>query len=433
MRTAFGTSSSGLPTFEVLILAGFCRTTSLTNLGEQRLNTVDPENMSWAEAGRLLMRTERYLRLLRRVALGPAAKPPRLVIIPAGVLAQYEAQGHNPRWGPIALASSGRGARCCVQLWHWLEATVALQARQRAFLSLLSATFPEWTPVFTELSFEEQRVKMQIAILATASKCIQKALNEERSQIVIGVLSDELSRLATESEGYIAELEEIIGRRLGLFDVQAQREATALLEVCTAGAGLEEEDSALRTELAQMDVEACLRAQEDWRLAALRRRVNNVRSKLAANQERHIVLRNQLQINEHLRKTSIKITARLCMLTKAIGENRFASVLLRARMETLVSAVRRADLPQDKAGAFSALEEELATLRAEGERLALKLVTELSAVANEWATGMRAYEEKCAACCRKFEPSVRELEENRREVSQKSNIRSRIVTLAELV
>lgn len=45
-----------------------------------------------------LARSERFLRLVRSLAFGPAARPPRVVQVPDSVVLLNQALSTNPRW-----------------------------------------------------------------------------------------------------------------------------------------------------------------------------------------------------------------------------------------------------------------------------------------------------------------------------------------------
>lgn len=59
---------------------------------------MDGDNLSWLEAAKMVNRAERFMRLIRTMAFGPGAKPPRLVQVPSNANLMYIAQAKNPRW-----------------------------------------------------------------------------------------------------------------------------------------------------------------------------------------------------------------------------------------------------------------------------------------------------------------------------------------------
>jgi len=59
---------------------------------------IDGENLTWLQAAKMVNRAERFMRLVRLMAYGPGAKPPRLVQLPNAANLLFSAQARNPRW-----------------------------------------------------------------------------------------------------------------------------------------------------------------------------------------------------------------------------------------------------------------------------------------------------------------------------------------------
>ena len=62
---------------------------------------------------KLLNRTERFLRTLRSLAFGPAAHPPRQIIVTSDLQALYDSLDvqNNPNWCVEYLAAEGLGSK----------------------------------------------------------------------------------------------------------------------------------------------------------------------------------------------------------------------------------------------------------------------------------------------------------------------------------
>ena len=56
------------------------------------------EDLTWELAAKMVNRSERFIRLIRAVAYGPGAKPPRLLQLSSEGNLLYAAQGKNPLW-----------------------------------------------------------------------------------------------------------------------------------------------------------------------------------------------------------------------------------------------------------------------------------------------------------------------------------------------
>lgn len=107
---------------------------------------VDGELLNWRQSSMLLMRSDRFIRLVRAMAHGAAAKPPRLITLPQSVNILYAAQLQNEHWQLETFEELGMGSKVCCKLFIWLRSILEVATRQAEFSSFISSSFPDWLP-----------------------------------------------------------------------------------------------------------------------------------------------------------------------------------------------------------------------------------------------------------------------------------------------
>jgi hypothetical protein len=111
---------------------------------------VDSEDMNWIDAYKVCNRSERLLRIIRALAYGPTATPPRLLHISPSASLLFQAQQSNPRWNVHTFETMGSGSKFACQLFHWLTSVVEIAQRQQEFLAFIASSFPDWLPTMYE-------------------------------------------------------------------------------------------------------------------------------------------------------------------------------------------------------------------------------------------------------------------------------------------
>lgn len=124
------------------------------NLQIRHYQELDGAKLNWRQAGKIMNRSERFIRLVRVVAFGCGAKPPRLIQLSDEGNRLFMAQSNNPYWNIRTFETMGLGSRICCQLFKWLSSMVEVSKRQQEFLSLIATAFPDWLPKLQE----QQRV-----------------------------------------------------------------------------------------------------------------------------------------------------------------------------------------------------------------------------------------------------------------------------------
>lgn len=153
--------ATSLPPDEVLHLIRLCTMmiqASRGNLGladytflnDRQFDEVDGEHLTWVQAGKVVNRSERFLRQVRLLAYGPGSKPPRLVSIPSNATLLATAMAGNPRWAVSTFEHMGMGSKICCQLFKWVSSVTNVASRQQEFLSLIASSFPDWLPKLYE-------------------------------------------------------------------------------------------------------------------------------------------------------------------------------------------------------------------------------------------------------------------------------------------
>jgi hypothetical protein len=107
--------------------------------------------VTWAQASKILLRSERFLRMVRSLAFAPSSQPPLVINVPSEVHSLYEAQGNNPKWNLETFSSIGLGRKLCTELFLWLSNMIQIAEKQDQFISYLTSSFPDWIQKFHEL------------------------------------------------------------------------------------------------------------------------------------------------------------------------------------------------------------------------------------------------------------------------------------------
>lgn len=191
---------------------------------------VEGETMTWHEGVKMLNRSERILRMMRSLAFGPAAKPPRIVSLSATAKLMLAGLGASPRWRRETFENMGMGCKFCMQLFDWLNSIGTVASRQSEFLPFLASSFPDWLPQLHDLQREKRRADFEREINL---RCIQ-ALQEFRSRSaddmrIVKLLDEATRKLNIENKAFSEEMAESDAREAGLMKQQASREDLAIV------------------------------------------------------------------------------------------------------------------------------------------------------------------------------------------------------------
>ena len=129
----------------------------------------DGATLNWEEAGKMVNRSERFIRLLRVLAHGPGAKPPRLILIPESAKLLHNAMRGNPKWKLETFEGMGTGSKLCSHLFTWVEGIIDVATRQQSFLTFIATSFPDWLRELNELQASSRSFEFNVAI---NSRCI---------------------------------------------------------------------------------------------------------------------------------------------------------------------------------------------------------------------------------------------------------------------
>jgi hypothetical protein len=173
--------------------------TSYDFINQRYFYDIDGQAMGWMESGKLCVRSNRLLHILRSLTYGPTSKPPRLLYIPKTAMKLYYQLKYMSNWNLTSLQSIGAGSRCCCQLYSWLTSIVDVHYKQPEFLSYLTSTFPDWLRDLFQ--YRETRRKCEFD-LALRLHCDELLATEEK------LAKDRLSALKKGKDLDQAELRE---------------------------------------------------------------------------------------------------------------------------------------------------------------------------------------------------------------------------------
>jgi len=191
---------------------GLVGLTTYSFMNTRYYGEVDGEHLTWEQAAQYLNRSERFLRMVRSLAFGPAARPPRVIQVPDTVALLNVALKNNPRWTLDTFELMGGGAKAATQLYKWFINMVIVADQQKVFIQFLSNSYPAWLPKFMELQRGMRKYEFEIAM---AQRCLdrlddalvgvsdfffKKAVETHHSQItdMLGGHKDEFERYSYE-------------------------------------------------------------------------------------------------------------------------------------------------------------------------------------------------------------------------------------------
>lgn len=381
---------------------------------------IDGQDLTWLQAAKMVNRSERFMRLVRLMAFGPGAKPPRLVQLPNAANLLYSAQARNPRWNYQTFENMGMGSKICVQLYKWLTSIVEVAARQQEFLALIASSFPDWLPKLHEYQKSARSAEMEIEL---NKKCIQ-VLNVFKEQTqddytLAAVLEGEMNLVKRAEKDAKVRMRHTLADIDKLKDDQSSREIYALeaMEKKVEESQQELDDLVIQyhdsVQLAASGERAAIEALPD-----LRHRLTNQRLKVTELDGQRKVLQNQVEGNRQKRKDPARLTPEIMVKTQIAGEEKAAYVTALVKTRTMLtsSGVKHAeDLPGHLLDIYDDLEREEAALKAQARRAYVEAETERKIYDDFLGRSMAANELKEQRAKDKMAPSDQELQEEREE------------------
>jgi hypothetical protein len=381
---------------------------------------LDGQNLTWLQAAKMINRSERFMRLVRLMAYGPGAKPPRLVQLPNAANLLYAAQARNPRWHINTFEQMGMGSKICVQLFKWLSSIVEVAARQQEFLALIASSFPDWLPKLNDLQKSARAAEMEIEL---NKKCLQ-VLGVFRAQAG----EDETLLSVLDAETVLVKRAEKDGKirmRHALQDIDKLKDDQSSREVFA----LEAMERKVEQNQEELD-ELVVKYHEAVQLAAtgergavealpdLRHRLTNQRLKLTELDGQRKVLQNQVEGNRQKRKDPARLTPEIMVKTQIAGEEKAAYVIAQVKTRTMMqsSGVKHAeDLPIHLIDVYEELERDELALKAQARKVFVEADNERKIYDDFLGRSMAANELKEQKAKDKMAPSDQELQEERLE------------------
>ena len=204
--------------------------TVLTRISARKYEEISAENLTWSQAMLIVNRSNRFVRLVRALAYAPGARPPRLVKIPIEAQTLFAAQRHNPRWCEETFETVGKGSKCCVQLFRWLNAMMEVAVRQEQFLGYIANVFRDWLPHLLEIQQASRRLEFDLAIMERHVGTFEESMKPKRDDIVLtNLMQQELRKLTSEMGKLQEDLKRSQEAEEELRESQLAKETTALL------------------------------------------------------------------------------------------------------------------------------------------------------------------------------------------------------------
>jgi hypothetical protein len=301
---------------------------------------VTGEELDWKKAAKVVNRSEAFIRIVRILAYGPGAKPPRLIQLPNSVNNLYLAQANNPRWNIFTFENMGKGSRICVQLFKWLTAIIEVSDRQQQFMSLISSSFPDWLPKMNELQKAARSHEFEIEI---NKKCLD-ILNHHRTKRIndveyIHILDREIKFIRKNANDAKANLRNTIIEIGRLKNDQSTRELIALNT-------MENRLSESKEELQELTkaLQDATRASEQGDRAAkeliqeIKLKLTNQKLKTSELESQKKLLELQVENNKAKRTNEAKLNNSILQRVIISGEARAAYIIAQVDARAMLRA-----------------------------------------------------------------------------------------------
>ena len=376
--------------------------------------------LTWKTAAKMVNRSERFIRLVRALAFGPGAKPPRLVQISNEASLLFASQSKNPAWCIQTFENMGMGSRICCQLFKWITSIIEIATRQQEFLSLIATSFPDWLPKLNDLQKSSRANEFEIEL---HKKCLQilqdHAASREGDPDYSEILEKEMKYVKRALNDARMNLKDILQETDKLKNDQASREVVAL----QALERKVEDSNAELNEFAKAFHEAMGLAKKGDRAAQekiseLRHLLTNQRLKASELDAQRKLLELQIESNKVKRKDPAQLTSEILFRTIIAGEAKAAYIIAQVDTRAMLRASgvkHAADLPLhliDIHDELAAREEEL---RHDARQRFVEADQERKALDDGITRAMNENDLKEQKSKDKMIPSEEELEEERLE------------------
>ncbi len=378
------------------------------------------EELGWLQAAKMVNRSERFMRLVRVMAYGPGAKPPRLVQLPNNASLLYAAQAQNPRWNLATFQSMGMGSKICCQLFLWLTSIIEIAGRQQEFLSLIATSFPDWLPKLYDLQKAARISEFEIEL---NKKCMSVLdLFRARSaddDTLLSVLDKEVLLVKRASNDARGRMKDTLNEIEKLKSDQSSREVYALLATEQKVADNNQElDEMAKTfqqtfRLAGQGDRAAIEALPELKIG-----LTNQRLKVTELDGQRKLLEMQVEMNRTKRKNPARLTPEIAFKTLLAGEAKAAHIVAQVRSKTMLrsSGVKHAsDLPMHLIDIHEGLAAEEDQCKADARKLLVEAETERKLYDDLMSRSLSENEVKEQKSRDKMSPTEQELLEERCE------------------
>lgn len=407
----------------VMVLQTAKGTLGLTEYSGMNLrfyNEVDGEHLTWQQASMMCNRSERFIRLLRGIAFGSAAKPPRLIQIPGPAHLLHAAMSMNPKWCEDTFLSMGMGAKLCVQVFRWLNSIIEVATRQAEFVGFITSSFPDWLPKLHEMQRHSRQIEAEIVIDEKALSYLQEVQNASADDhMYVTEIEAEMKKLTKKIRDNKLKYRDATKSETDLMLSQASREEFATLQLAIKCSDLDAEMHAAMREYADMLVLA--EANDPAALVTIgpcRNNLTQLRLRSLELHSQHKVLVSQCEANSQKRQDSGKLAAEVRVKATTAGEAKSFYIIAMLKKVVMMRSTGLRYLA-DYSKAQKALYEELETeeeARKKGARLVYVLA---EGMRKDQDNGIIARTVEAAEKQTKnkdhFVPSETELEEERIE------------------
>lgn len=334
--------SYALPPDEVLHLL---RLANMLLLGSQTDNNIvsDSEsqgrNLSWEQAMQLTKRSNRFLRRMRSLAYGPVSKPPRLIVLTPDVMSLHRALQFNPKWKLESFEVIGKGAKCCGQLFKWVESMIQVGSAQIKFFDMIGSKLPDWLPRVLAVQQEAHKCEFDIALAERGYSLLQQTIDSLP-------LDDKNLRLVLEKEKELLRVERERAEQQLLKLSEKEREMRAdqdLIEqnsVDTMTRKLQSKDQIVR-QISQ-EYMTLIRAAElgdvtvEEKLPEIRLRLTSLMAEIRELRIQHGLLISQVQSNQKRRKARVPLAPDVLVKVNIAAEARALLVIATSKKVVLL-------------------------------------------------------------------------------------------------
>lgn len=298
----------------------------------------DGSNLTWLDAAKIVNRSQRFMRLLRMMAYGPGAKPPRLIQLPNDVNLLYTAQTSNPKFVLKTFETMGMGSKICIQLFKWMTSIIEVAQRQQEFLSLIASSFPDWVPKLIKLQASLRYHEFETIINKKCSELLSLVLEQASEDgILAEALETQMNYAKRDIQDAKSSIRGILNEVDMLKDDQSAREVFALVALTKKVDAVHEElDELILTyqQTVQLAAQGDRQAQEA--LSDLRHRLTNTRLRTSEIDAQKKVLEIQVEANRAKRKDDARLTPAIIHFAQLAGEVKAQYANAKAKTQALL-------------------------------------------------------------------------------------------------